>query len=258
MKNDRDWAHALYEAFARAGDDESLWYLEIDGAPWSKSRPRFARGRVYSKRDDVLAERALRYRMMQGKAPKFPGNVMVACRFYRPNFQRIDADNLLKHVCDSANGVLWEDDSQVTLVFGEVHHDAENPRTVILVANHHSTLVRGADAHRTCLSCAKPFKPAFTGSKARFCSKACSHNARATRLEEKVCAQCSATFKPTTKEQILCGRACSIVYMRGRQQPGLPPIGCSDCGKPLKHRRGGRCRECWRKNPGFYGPRKSA
>lgn len=253
MIADREWAMGLYDLLGRGGAEEALFYLEIPGAPWSKSRPRFARGRTYAPRDDVAAERATKTRLLMAKPTVFAGNVMLACRFYRPNFQRIDADNLLKHVCDSANGVLWADDSQVTLVLAEVHHDASNPRTILLAANHSSTMKRGVDGERECIHCGSKFMPAFNASKKRFCTTACNHAARTTKLVEIPCAQCAKQFKPTTKEQILCGRECSVVYMRGRQQRSRQePSKCGECGTHLAHRRGGRCRDCWRKSPAMF------
>jgi Holliday junction resolvase RusA-like endonuclease len=147
MNDDKEWAFSLYELLGRGDDDEQACYFEIEGDPWSKSRPRFTtRGTTYQPRDDREAEQLLAWRLKaSGKAAFFQGNVMLACRFYRASAQRIDADNLLKHVCDSANGVLWKDDSQVTLIIGEVQHDTVRPRTIMLAGNHESTLRRGDD-----------------------------------------------------------------------------------------------------------------
>jgi Holliday junction resolvase RusA-like endonuclease len=256
-RRDKDWAFDLYAAFARAGDDEYLVYSEIEGDPWSKSRPRFTRrGRPYQPRDDRLAEQALRTRLSQRVSESFPGNVMLLCRFYRANLQRIDADNLIKHVCDSATGVLWHDDSQVTLVVGEVLYDPERPRTIILVGNHDSNLLRGEDRKRPCVHCGEPFLPSDGKrmQEQRFCSAKCAYAARTTVLSEIACQQCHQLFKPKTKTQIMCSRECSAEWRRGRKKStGIPRSCCADCGKELGHWRGGRCRDCWRQNPRFYG-----
>jgi len=259
ITNDRNWAFDLYSMFARGGDDETLHYAVIEGDPWSKSRPRFARGRAYQPRDDLAAEQALKYKLKASGAKMFPGNVMLVCRFYRGNYQRIDTDNLLKHVCDSANGILWKDDSQVTLVLGEVLYDPQRPRTIILAGNHASTLLRGMDAHRECERCRNLFVPP-TGKlrdAQRFCSSKCAYAARLTALPVATCKQCGEAYQPKTKRQVLCSPLCRVEWMRNRNKSkGGPPSRCAECGKELTHRRGGRCRECWRKAPGFYGDAK--
>lgn len=254
---DKDWALRLYELFARGGDDESLYYLEISGDPWSKSRPRFARGRAYQPRDDLRAEQRLRSRLQSGGAPMFPGNVMMACRFYRASFQRIDTDNLLKHVGDAANGVLWKDDSQVTLVLGDLQLDPGNPRTILLVGNHFSTLARGADALLICPQCDREYLPpnGRRRNEQKHCSAVCSREARRVRLEPIECPQCHQVFQPRATRQLLCSRRCSGESRVGVKRPsGIPRSRCEDCGKELRHSRGGRCRDCWRADPKMMKP----
>lgn len=252
-QTDREWATALYGQFARGGGDERQLYVEIDGNPWSKSRPRFTkRGHAYKPRTDSAAEQALGWRLKAARREKFPGNVMLVCRFYRSNMQRIDTDNLLKHVCDSANGILWDDDSQVTLLVGEISMDAARPRTVILVGNHNSTLVRGADNSRSCERCHEAFKPRAGMGRAahRFCSMRCNHAARTVVLASIPCRQCGKAFQPTTSAQALCSAECRGASLRDRNRlKAAPRSQCLDCGKTLGHTRGGRCRDCWRKDP---------
>jgi Holliday junction resolvase RusA-like endonuclease len=251
---DREWASALCSLFSRGGNDESMRYLVVDGEPWSKSRPRFTkRGATYQPRDDSEAEQRLAWRMKASSAVAFPGNVMLACRFYRGNEQRIDADNLVKHVCDSANGVWWADDSQVTLVIGEVQYDPARPRTIIMAASHVSTMLRGDDRQEPCARCGKSFIPAYgrKGSQ-RFCSATCGCAARRVVLERRACPQCNESFEPKDRRQVYCSVACGA-QARGTRQPGS---NCTECGKELAHRRGGRCRDCWRANPGT-SPRKN-
>lgn len=212
---DLDWAHTMCGLLARGGDEERMVYVVIPGEPWSKSRPKFARrtGHAYQPRDDRQAEQALRARLRASRSSPFPGNVMLACRFYRPNQHRIDADNMLKHVCDSANGLWWADDSQVTLILGEILYDATNPRTVIVAGHHASTLLRGADR-------AKP------------------------------CPRCGEVFRPKTTGQKHCSRSCADASRRRAGQPKTPNRSrCEECGVDLAHSQGGRCRSCGRQNP---------
>jgi Holliday junction resolvase RusA-like endonuclease len=248
---DLAWALDLYGLFARGGEDEAMVYAVVGGAPWSKARPRFGSGRTYQRADDATAEAAMRTRLRALRAPMYTGNVMLACRFYRPNAQRIDTDNLIKHVCDSATSVLWEDDSQVTLTLGELLQDPDRPRTVIVVGAHESSLHRGTDREIPCAHCESDFVPR-TGSQ-RYCSKRCSASARTTTLKERRCAQCAGTFQPVTRTQKLCSEECRRAFLVGRNQlSGRPNSTCAECGAQLAHHRGGRCRACWRANPRIY------
>lgn len=255
MTADKDWAFSLYDLFARGGDDEQMFYAQIKGDPWSKSRPRFTRtGRTYKPRDDQEAEQRLRWNLKANNARPFKGNVMLVCRFYRSNFQRIDTDNLLKHVCDSANGILWADDSQVTLTIGEIQLDPDNPRTVILAGNHQSSLTRGDDAMIPCQQCDTMFTPAAgRRGKQKFCTHRCAITSRGTNLEEPInCAHCQKPFRRTTSAQTMCSRDCRADSLRDkRKAKAAPKSTCPQCGKELGHTRGGRCRECWRSNPSW-------
>jgi Holliday junction resolvase RusA-like endonuclease len=262
--SDLQWAERLYGIFARGGDDERLFYRVIHGDPWSKSRPRFSRNRTYQPRDDRLAEEKLRTILFAGRRrDPFPGNVMLACRFYRSNFQRIDTDNLLKHVCDSATGVLWKDDSQVTLVLGETLYDPVQPRTIIAVGNHASTLVRGEEVKRPCDHCGKVFLPSpgrrTSGPKQqRFCSTACNADARRKLKGTVPCKQCGEQFPPRNTKQVMCSPECRVESLRNSRRAKRRTLSrCTECGKELTHSRGGRCRDCWRADPQAIPARRS-
>ncbi|QKY78924.1 RusA-like Holliday junction resolvase [Mycobacterium phage Rebel] len=117
--------------------------LTIPGNPYSKSRPRFTRnGHTFHDPKDKNAERATAVYLRATVRRPYTGNVALACVFYRDTLRRIDADNLLKHVCDAANGVLWLDDCQATAITAIVELDRERPRTVLAVAPHASAMVR--------------------------------------------------------------------------------------------------------------------
>lgn len=254
MNSDLDWALTMYGLFARKGDTEDMWYAVIEGDPWSKQRARFANGVAYQPKADRDAEKATRNAMRSNKPSSFIGNIALACRFYRSNFQRIDTDNLVKHVCDSGKGLLWPDDSQITLALGEVQYDPARPRTVIVVGHHESTMRRGIDRQRPCGWCEKLFiPPAGKRGGVPYCSASCSYAARTTALFPKECPQCHKTFQPTTARQRLCSRECSYASLHGKRRgTGKPNSRCEECGVELTHSRGGRCRTCWKANPNFY------
>lgn len=121
-----------------------LHIITVPGAPYSKSRPRFSRhgGRAYHDPKDKVAEQSTAVYLKATVRQQFTGNVALACLFFRPDRQRIDADNLLKHVCDAGNGILWVDDCQCTAISGVIEYDKAEPRTVVAVAPHTSTLLR--------------------------------------------------------------------------------------------------------------------
>ncbi len=248
-----DLVRAVGMVVAIGGLEHDVGASVMDGDPYSKSRPRFSRnGKTYVKKADRLAEDRTGWWLRTQRATPMTGNVALACIFYRSNRQRIDVDNMLKHVCDAANGILWTDDSQCTALLGVAELDEHNPRTVIAFAPHVSTLTRGSDAIRECLRCGKPFNIVGIYKHKKYCTTECASLGRSgSWLAEPVaCAQCGQKFRRTTKTQKLCSPECRADAIRGRNKARSVPLSrCAECGKQLTHHRGGRCRECWRANP---------
>lgn len=242
-----DLLRAISLVVGIGGLDHSVATLKIFGAPWSKSRPRTTRtGQMYQKPEDREAERALAATFVRWADRPMLGNVALAAIFYRPNRQRIDADNLLKHVCDSANGILWDDDSQVTAVCGIVELDAGLPRTVVAVAQHRSTLTRGIDWTNNCTGCGDAFVVDPKNSARRYCSNDCANAACGRVLGAAVpCASCGEPFKRRTATQKFCSVACRTDFVRGVPKGTAKFSCCTTCGKELTHKRGGQCRPCW-------------
>jgi Holliday junction resolvase RusA-like endonuclease len=233
--------------------------LVIDGEPASKSRPRFTKkGKPYRTKEDVDAELRTASHLKRIFDQPWTGNIALGCVFFRPNKQRIDVDNMLKHVCDAANGIAWLDDSQVTAIYGVAELDVASPRTIIMFAQHRSTLTRGTDNVRPCEQCGTPFLLIGRTTK-RFCSASCSYKARGHDLSEPIpCKHCAAPFRRTTSAQVMCSRQCRADSVRGRNSSrGGPKSKCADCGQQLSHYRGGRCRACWRANPSGGKPETS-
>ncbi len=156
--------------------EQDFYLLNLPGSPWSKSRPRFSRqGHAYPDPKDVAAEKETG-KFLKAQCAPFTGNVGLVCIFYRPNLKRIDADNLMKHVCDSGNGILWKDDSQITAEVSIVELDRDNPRTLIAVGKHASSMPRGSDAVYPCETCGGPIP--VDESPARTCSVKCGRTRR--------------------------------------------------------------------------------
>lgn len=197
-----------------------LHMVTIPGPPVSKSRPRFTRsGHAYSTKGQRDAEEVR---------------------------QRIDTDNLLKHVCDAANGILWEDDSQVTAVYGAMELDPDEPRTVVIVGEHSSSLTRGSDATRPCANCGAPMDVVKIRDSRKTCSPRCKAELAGISLADPVsCPTCAEPFRRQTASQTYCSVPC--VPRKGRPRTKTAPERtCQDCNGPVS--RGGRerCRECWK------------
>lgn len=255
-RSDLDRMLDMYSALGlgRADEEGDMAMITIPGAPWSKSRPRFARnGRAYPAAGEVDAEKRTGGYLGRVVTEPFTGNVGLACLFFRPNRQRIDVDNLIKHVCDAANGVLWKDDSQCTAVMGILELDIDRPRTVVMVAQHTSTLMRGSDAVYPCPVCDVMIAMDGQAGKLRkTCSKECAAKARGFEsLAELVpCGVCGTPFKRFTTKQRHCSPECGHASTRGIPKSRTARYSrCSVCNKQLAHRRGGKCRDCWKAGP---------
>ncbi|WP_329405472.1 RusA family crossover junction endodeoxyribonuclease [Nocardia vinacea] len=120
-----------------------LYVVTIPHNPHPKGRPRFGRGRrAYTDPVDVDLE-ALTAAYLRAAVPEpLRSNVALGCVFYRSTRRVVDGDNLLKHVMDAANGIAWLDDSQCTAKLAAIELDRANPRSVILIGTHSSTLTR--------------------------------------------------------------------------------------------------------------------
>lgn len=246
-----DLRRAIRLVDAIGGLDSDVRAIRITGNPWSKSRPRHTRtGRTYSKPEDVLAEAKTREALASAFAQPLEGNIAVACLFYRANRQRIDADNLLKHVCDSATGPVWEDDSQVTAIVGILELDVEHPRTVVAFAPHVSTLTRGIDRTSICQKCGDSFVVTSQNAKKKYCSNSCIGESRGSDLMGLVpCEHCQELFKRRTTSQKLCSNTCRVDALTNARRASAidrPYSKCTVCDKQLAHRRGGTCRDCWK------------
>lgn len=121
----------------------------IPWQPHSKIRPRISDGgrRTHKHPRDKIAEERTRAFFAQDVIelgiPLLRDNVAVVLRFYRASKQIVDTDNLIKHFTDSANGMVWVDDQQVTKITAELHLDRENPRTEFRISEHpDSTMTR--------------------------------------------------------------------------------------------------------------------
>lgn len=157
---------------ALGAPDYRVAVIVLDGDPMSKARSRFARkSGAYTPPSVREAENRWIDRL-SGIEP-FSGNVAVACIFVRGSSQRIDVDNMLKLVMDACTRAkVWRDDSQVTGVAAVEELDPHEPRSVLALAPHTSTMRRGTDHWPACPTCGEQFNPVGK-KKAVFCSAKC-------------------------------------------------------------------------------------
>ncbi|WP_284576651.1 RusA family crossover junction endodeoxyribonuclease [Streptomyces sp. 2P-4] len=138
---DRERARLLASALApEATEGKLIW---LPGEPATKARPRFgAGGRAYKSDEDEQAEAATGWLLRRAFRQPWTGNLALGAVFFRSDRRRVDADNMIKHICDAGNGIGWVDDAQITAVYGVVELDAVEPRTVLVVCRHRSSLDR--------------------------------------------------------------------------------------------------------------------
>lgn len=207
--SDNERAKRLIEALCPMTDE--MRFTVIAGAPHSKFRHRHTKsGRAYMLASDRNAERETAFWLKRICHSPLHGNLALGCVFFRPNRQRIDCDNMLKHVCDAANGVLWHDDSQVTTILGVVEYDPINPRTIVAIGQHESTLIRDI----------------------------------ATPID---CAHCGKSFVRKKNGQSICSKACRSEWQVGRNRSRATVLDpkCQVCGAPVSRPEVQRCRSCW-------------
>lgn len=116
--------------------------LTIPGPPVAKGRPIVVRNKRTGKMHGITPDRTRRFesssaiiiasaaRMQRWVCTSEPVDVEI--RIYRHQL-RGDWDNFAKAFCDSANGILWNDDSQIVHADVAVFLDRKNPRTEVKV-----------------------------------------------------------------------------------------------------------------------------
>lgn len=249
MSVDTDAAFAILKLLAPNTD--FLQAMIIEGKPMSKARPRFRRdGKVYASPEQVAAEQALGWKLKEWFSEPIEGNLAVACIFYRATKQRVDVDNMLKHVMDSANGIIWHDDSQVTAQVGVIEYDPERPRTVVVVARHESTMERTGLGYKeaTCANCGKAFRTQ-QHYPPKFCSRECNRRYGKTDLSENVpCAWCKKPFKRISKGSRFCSNDCRMTSLAAStRDKARQPSYCHVCSKRLSKPGYKLCGACWLK-----------
>jgi len=119
-----------------------IFTTTIPGPPVPKGRPRVVRNRKTGKMHGVTPPRTRRYESSAALIIRAAASVQrwkctsepveLEVRVYRHQL-RGDLDNFVKAVEDSANGILWDDDSQVVKIDAAMFLDRKRPRTEVTV-----------------------------------------------------------------------------------------------------------------------------
>lgn len=229
-------------------DTSTIVAFVHEGVPASKTRARWSRRnqRFYTPSDSAAAQDALSWQFRQAiRGEPWKGNIAIAVVFFRPNHQRIDADNLMKLVLDAGTKAgVWRDDCQVTHQVSVIEKDAVRPRTVIAMSPVESSLDRNLTVESMCERCGKPFQRIRT-IKAKYCSKAC----RITPRGMACCPKCDTVFDRKKAGQRYCSDACRLSGVGKRKSAAQqrPPAVCTKCGERVSRREYLFCYKCRRK-----------
>lgn len=238
---------------ADAAFDEVL-SLVVNGEPRSKARPRFAlkNGKRVAYSDAKQREHA-RVLGLQLQAampgPWLTGAVGVGVFFARSTGHRVDIDNLVKQLFDSANRICWQDDAQVTTLFTQLSTDP-NPRTTIVIGRVSQRAGVSEVFQFICGTCRKPSQARRWPSQEppRFCSRACASLSRGEDLRRpQVCRECGAEFRRVTAAQAFCSNPCRLTALAAMHvKRRRPPSTCSGCGVTVSKPQYKTCRACWK------------
>lgn len=248
-----DLAIAYHRLRALVGDAEldAVTFFVHPGAPVSKSRAKFSRktSKFYTPTASVDAQDALAdvfLDLTEGRT--LVGAVAMVLGFYRPNFHRIDIDNLTKLVMDAGTQAkVWKDDCQVVAQTCYMELDIDNPRTVVAWCEVPSTLDRSR--RFTCVVCGQLFYRGGTAAirnPPKHCSRECLSESRRRDRALARCPRCGTEFKRNSAGQRYCGKSCAAAERWVRQRAALqrPKPTCSVCGGPVSRREYTRCVGC--------------
>lgn len=221
------------------------------GAPVSKARARWDKrtGGTYTPKKTSSAQESLAWSFLAAtRGQTIHGAVAIVAIFYRPNYQRIDIDNLMKLVMDAGTQAnIWKDDCYVSAQAAFMEMSAQNPRTLVAFCPNLSSLDRTSKF--TCEVCLKPFdrsgRATFTDPP-KTCSKECDI---ARRLRERTmarCAKCGTLFLRPKAGQSHCSRACasSDPLVRQKRELQRPWPKCTECGGRVSRREYLKCSNC--------------
>lgn len=247
--DDRTYVLGKLRGLAGAATAEkAMRCVVIPGAPVSKSRARYSRirGSFYTPRDTAAAEDVVATLIRRAASGEpFQSPVAMVAVFYRPNHQRIDADNLMKLIMDAATKAhLWADDCHVTALASFIELDRARPRTIVAWCPTTSTMDRSE--RFSCHRCGRAFNRAGCAalkSPPKYCSRECRY---ADSRAAAVCPKCGVEFQRRHAGSKYCSVSCAQAPPRVRRPNAVqrPRSRCVKCGGPVSRREYTHCALC--------------
>ena len=121
------------------------FYIFIPAKATPKGRPRLGKFGVYTPKQTVKFERTLRtvlnaelkacYSLMDEPLSvelQFIYKAKSKSKFWTGKVTRPDLDNLIKSILDSANGILWKDDSQIVKITARKFYGEDNAFKILV------------------------------------------------------------------------------------------------------------------------------
>lgn len=264
---------------------EVVGYVRSDIEPKSKARPRMStkggKFRTYTPKTTLDYEEYIRELFKANNPNLYVDDLSaygVSAVFYCSTNAKKDVDNMLKAVVDSLNGVVWDDDNQVTEMSARKVRVDKGQQGVLLVI--YETTSRFGTATKRCEKCNEKFEvyPSTRGRK--FCSQECSRGKAAQEKECPVCGtmfkikpsqqyrkscsnKCSKWLRTVERDCLVCGETvvspkslasrsnplcegeCYAKFWRERRAKNARGV-CADCGGPTSKKTYTRCQPCAR------------
>lgn len=91
-------------------------------------------GKVFLKADAKAAKEALAWEARVAyRGEPLTGPLKVRVAIFWPDMRKHDVDNI-KALLDALNGIVWQDDGQVSDLHTTKHYDPKNPRVVMVIS----------------------------------------------------------------------------------------------------------------------------
>ena len=110
-------------------------HFAVTGTPRPKQSFRMGNGHGYQPERVKAWQSAVAWEAraaMQGRGPLI-GDLAVTLDFYLPDRRRRDLDNLSKGTLDSCNGIVWDDDQQITTLLVNKFYGSSEPGVTVTV-----------------------------------------------------------------------------------------------------------------------------
>lgn len=235
------------------GDDldvSKIFYFVHKGDPKAKGRARMTKsGHVYTPIETKNAQAEMSFYFKNTlRGFKFDTPVAISCVFFRPNFQRIDVDNMMKLVMDAGTKAnAWVDDCYVASQSSYVEFDQENPRTLVVLSPTKSSLDRSF--RFVCSICQKKFDRKGLAALKRppkFCSASCRSEGYVRDRSDVNCPKCDKKFTREKAGQKYCSSECGNAarLVRKPRKDQRPPSLCQKCGEKVSRREYTFCVNC--------------